>query len=278
MTTENDIELPKKPRSPVELNHCIEELLRHTLAFAVAGTLDTDIGLSDDFCANLLHDDTSNSTVPLYKRLAASLYQCISSGDILRTDSEVAVMHESCSLKQKEDGCNYKLVREKGSELINVLKTVDFELHVQEPFFSHLRSGEKTIEGRCALGDYNKIEVGASILFNKCLVLQVQDVHRYASFREMLEAEPLSKVLPGIKSTEGGVQVYRNFYSEEKERSNGVLAICVTKPVSQPYLSMASIISVRFKLWRSSQPSKLCTELGMHLILPSSVCFLEKNN
>nr|GMD90854.1 Zinc finger protein like [Ipomoea batatas] len=124
------------------------------------------------------------------------------------------------------------------------MNTVDFELHVQEPFFSHLRSGEKTIEGRCALGDYNKIEAGASILFNKCLVLQVQDVHHYASFREMLEAEPLSKVLPGIKSTEEGVQVYRNFYSEEKERSNGVLAICVTKPVSQPYLSMASIISV----------------------------------
>nr|GLL47757.1 60S ribosomal protein L38 [Ipomoea trifida] len=44
-----------------------------------------------------------------------------------------------------------------------------------------------------------------------------------------------------------GVQVYRSFYSEEKERSNGVLAICVTKPVSQPYLSMASIISPLLK-------------------------------
>lgn len=32
----------------------------------------------------------------------------------------------------------------------------------------------------------------------------LQDVHHYASFREMLEAEPLSKVLPGIKSTEEG--------------------------------------------------------------------------
>lgn len=56
----------------------------------------------------------------MYKRLAASIYQCISSGDMLRSDSEDAVMHETCSLKQKDDECNYKLVREKGSELINV--------------------------------------------------------------------------------------------------------------------------------------------------------------
>lgn len=32
----------------------------------------------------------------------------------------------------------------------------------------------------------------------------LQDVHHYASFREMLESEPLSKVLPGVKSTEEG--------------------------------------------------------------------------
>lgn len=41
-----------------------------------------------------------------------------------------------------------------------------------------------------------------------------------------------------------GVQIYRNFYSEEKERSNGVLAICVSKQTSQPYVIMASILSV----------------------------------
>lgn len=41
-----------------------------------------------------------------------------------------------------------------------------------------------------------------------------------------------------------GVQIYRNFYSEEKERSNGVLAICVQIPTSQLRVIMAAILSV----------------------------------
>ncbi|CAH9101411.1 unnamed protein product [Cuscuta europaea] len=237
-------EPPSPGRPPIELQQCIEELLRYTIASSVAGNLEADIGLSDDFCANLLNEDSSNSTAPLYQTLAASIYRLISSESISRSDSDAMVMNKTCSLKQEEEEFDFKLVREKGCELLNMLETTDFELHVQEPFFSHLKSGEKTIEGRCATDHYKKIEVGASILFNKCLLLQVQDLHYYASFREMLEAEPLYKVLPGVETIEEGIQVYRNFYSEEKEMSNGVLAICIKKPMWQPYLAMASIISV----------------------------------
>lgn len=41
-----------------------------------------------------------------------------------------------------------------------------------------------------------------------------------------------------------GVQVYRQFYKEEKEKANGVLAICVSRPDAQPYISIASIVHV----------------------------------
>lgn len=41
-----------------------------------------------------------------------------------------------------------------------------------------------------------------------------------------------------------GVQVYRKFYTEEKEKTNGVAAICVAKMAAQPYLSSARILSV----------------------------------
>ena len=37
-----------------------------------------------------------------------------------------------------------------------MLKDVDFELHVQEPFFTQLYEGVKTVEGRCAVGDYKR--------------------------------------------------------------------------------------------------------------------------
>ncbi|XP_060171839.1 uncharacterized protein LOC132603001 isoform X2 [Lycium barbarum] len=252
--------MESQPTSPgfgasLQLKDCIEELLRFTLASSIDSTLEIDLDLYKDYCSTLLQDNSSNllpnSTsglsvgvplYPLYKHLAASLYEAISSEALPRTENKLAEMQESSSLKQKEEDWA-SLIKEKGSHLLNVLKSVDFEIHVQEPYFSLLRNGKKTIEGRCAVGHYNKIEPGAFILVNKCLVLQVQDVHHYHSFREMLEAESLQEVLPGVDTAEEGVQVYRKFYSEEKERSNGVLAIGVKKLVSQPSIYLGSMLS-----------------------------------
>ncbi|XP_049411975.1 uncharacterized protein LOC125874970 isoform X2 [Solanum stenotomum] len=253
--------MESQPASPgfgasLQLKDCIEELLRFTLVSSIDGTLEIDLGLSKDYCSTLLQEDPSDPffnptglsegvpSYPLYKRLAASLYEAISSEALPRTENKLAVMQETSSMKQMEEEWA-SLIREKGSHLLNVLKSVDFELHVQEPYFSLLRNGQKTVEGRCAVGHYNKIEPGSSILINKCLVLQVQDVHHYHSFHEMLEAESLKEVLPGVDTTEEGVQVYRRFYSEEKERSNGVLAISVKKLVSQPSIDLSSMLSTK---------------------------------
>jgi hypothetical protein len=41
-----------------------------------------------------------------------------------------------------------------------------------------------------------------------------------------------------------GVKVYRKFYTEEKENSYGVLAISVSKPRSQPYITMTELLAV----------------------------------
>ncbi|XP_073056561.1 uncharacterized protein [Primulina eburnea] len=150
-------------------------------------------------------------------------------------------VHDELSFKRKHDEWN-KLIVEEGTTLMTMLKEVDFELHVQEPFFSQLSDGLKIVEGRCAVGVYRRIKPGGVILLNKCVMFQVQDVHQYASFHDLLEAESLEKVLPGVKSIEEGVQIYRAFYSEEKESSNGVIAICVRKPTSQLYQIMKSII------------------------------------
>ncbi|XP_057498443.1 uncharacterized protein LOC130782968 isoform X2 [Actinidia eriantha] len=237
--------------SPVQIKEYMEEFVKFTLGSSIDETLGFDMGLSKDYCSNLLKDDPASPnptttfgvpTYPLYKRLASALYWSVSFGAFSRPYNKVELIHEDSCLKQKEDEC-LELVMEKGSELLSVLKTVDFELHVQEPFFTQLKDGLKTVEGRCAVGNYNRIASGSLILFNKCLVLQVQDVHRHASFSKMLGAESLTKVLPGVETIEEGVQIYRKFYSEEKERSNGVLAIVVTKPAAQPFISLASMLS-----------------------------------
>ncbi|XP_051133483.1 uncharacterized protein LOC127253092 isoform X2 [Andrographis paniculata] len=246
-----EVAVPTSPGiSPLQLEDCMEELLKFTLLSSIHGKIHT--GLSNEYCANLLREDPSDPlstrtdtggvpSHPLYKHLASSFCHIIHSGALSTAYNELKPLHEDHCIK-KEDEWN-KLFLEKGSLLQSMLEKVSFQLHVQEPFFSQLNDELKTVEGRCASGNYNSIQSGHLLLFNKCLILKVQDVRKYVSFHEMLTAETLSKVLPGVASIEEGVQIYRNFYSEEKESSNGVLAISVTKPTSQLYVVMASILT-----------------------------------
>ncbi|QCE09103.1 uncharacterized protein LOC114183748 [Vigna unguiculata] len=239
---------------PVKLGDCLEELVRFSFSSCTH-----HLNLSSQFCSTLLKDDptypsSSHSQsqpddslegvppYPLYKRLASALLRCIDSGTFCRTGSNLAMGHEfeDSSIQQKQREWQ-KLILEKGFEIVNVLKGVSFELHVQEPFFSQLTDGLKTIEGRCASGKCNRIKSGNLILFNKSVVFEVQGVRRYPTFFAMLEAESLDKVLPGVESGEEGVKVYRRFYTEEQERENGVLAIIVSKFTPQPYDSLASL-------------------------------------
>ncbi|XP_038879102.1 uncharacterized protein LOC120071108 isoform X2 [Benincasa hispida] len=232
---------PSSPgSSPVELGDCLEELLQFTLQSHIDGTLEHDLGLHTDFCSHLLNHNLPPPNLDrtdvsrLYKDLVSSLRKSVSKPSCGSLDD----------LEDKEE-CN-ELIAQGGAELVNVLKTVNFELHVHEPFFTQLRDGLKRVEGRCAAGDYNRIQPGALILFNKCLLFEVQDVRQYPSFSAMLKAESLDKVLPGIKTLADGIQIYRKFYSEEKEVSNGVLGIHVKKSVAQPYVVLSRIISVSF--------------------------------
>lgn len=244
------MEQPSSPgRSPVDYRKCIEEALKFILESHINQTLELDLGLSKDLCSFLLTHDVpltagssdTESQYPLYKQLASVFHESVTSTASCGAFSNIVSLNEDDDLKKQEDWG--KLVLKEGSEMIELLKTVNFELHVQEPYFTQLKDGLKTVEGRCAVGDYNRIGSGSLILCNKCLVLKVQDVHGYLSFSEMLQAESLAKVLPGIKTIDDGVQVYRRFYTEEKEKTNGVVAICVTKPAAQPFLCLARILS-----------------------------------
>ncbi|KAG7575826.1 ASCH domain [Arabidopsis thaliana x Arabidopsis arenosa] len=229
----------EQPTSPgtksVNLRECMESLLRFTLSSHVDESVPSfDLDLTRDFCLHLLEEKTDSTEMfqltekpAVYKLLARGLSECLASQGDKNPNLE-----------------KYKiLINGLGHDLINMLKKVNFELHVQEPYFTQLKDGRKTVEGRCAVGDYMRISSGDFILFNKCLLLEVQDVHHYTSFSEMLRMEGLAKVLPGVESIEEGVQVYRNFYSEEKERMNGVVAIRVAKPANQPYAALAGGLS-----------------------------------
>ncbi|KAK8972415.1 hypothetical protein V6N11_018604 [Hibiscus sabdariffa] len=159
---------------------------------------------------------------PLYKPLGLTLNQSMVSGFICSRQGNSALMRDEISAKQMEEWNT--LVSTEGHELINIMNNIDFELHVQEPFFSMFRDGLKTIEGRCAVGKHDKYVLDSWFLFMTVtyLILRFYDP---------------------FESTKEGVHIYRKFYTEEKERSNGVLAICVSNLVAQPSILLASILS-----------------------------------
>ncbi|KAJ4892805.1 RNA-binding ASCH domain protein [Raphanus sativus] len=228
----------EQPQSPgtksVEIGETMEPLLRFTLRSHLDETVPSlDLELPRDLCLHLLEEeeDTDSTEKPArYKILARALSECL-------TSEEKSLSVDKGSNFEKYSNLFHGL----GHDLM--LKKVNFELHVQEPYFTQLKDGLKTTEGRCAVGDYMRISSGAFILFNKCLLLEVQDVCYYTSFSEMLRGEGLAKVLPGVETIEEGVGVYRNFYPEEKEKMNGVVAIRVVKPVDQPYAALAVVLS-----------------------------------
>ncbi|XP_040384623.1 uncharacterized protein LOC102706508 isoform X2 [Oryza brachyantha] len=230
-------ETPPAPPSPgtgaVPLSSAVVGLLRFVLSSHLAAP-DPALPLSAPFCSRLLLDDDS-----LLEKLATSLARCVEEGRLPDATAAGMPAGEEGSEEREWEA----VVLEKGAELKRMYDAVKFELHVQEPYFTQLRAGAKKVEGRLAAGNYNRIAKGSLLLFNKCLLLNVQAVRKYGSFSEMLQSEMISEVLPGISSIEQGVEVYRKFYTEEKENLYGVLAISVSKPTAQPYITMTELIA-----------------------------------
>ena len=106
--------------------------------------------------------------------------------------------------------------------------------HRKEPYFTFVKNGKKTIEGRLKKENYGLIKAGDQIVIwneeetEKVRVL-VKRVKTYKSFGQMFESEAFEKVLPEVETTAEGIRVYRKFYTEEQEKKFGVVAIEVER-------------------------------------------------
>ena len=100
--------------------------------------------------------------------------------------------------------------------------------HVTEPWFSFIAAGVKTCEGRLWKGEFRVLEVGDTLEFycgeSSCRA-RVVGVARYPTFESYLLGEGLDACLPGVRTMEEGVAVYRAYYSEEEEAMYGVVGI-----------------------------------------------------
>ena len=103
----------------------------------------------------------------------------------------------------------------------------EYTVTIKQPWFDLIKSGKKTIEGRLNSGLFARLQKNDIIIWlhqNMKLKVKIIDIRRYDSFYSMLKKEDLDRVLPNTTNIDDGVKLYRQYYSEEKEK-NGVLAI-----------------------------------------------------
>jgi ASC-1-like (ASCH) protein len=102
--------------------------------------------------------------------------------------------------------------------------------YIAEPYFSFLKNGQKTIEGRLQKGWYRGVKPGDQIEVydgdeSELVTTEVLGVRKYPTINEMLNKETLKKMLPDVDTVEDGLAVYRKFYSKEDEKMFGAVAI-----------------------------------------------------
>ncbi len=102
--------------------------------------------------------------------------------------------------------------------------------HRAEPYFTFLKNGQKTIEGRVRKGWYAEVKPGDEIEVRnneetESVQVVVTRVAKYDSIRSMLERESLKQLLPDVETVEQGIEVYRRFYTPEQEAEFGMVAI-----------------------------------------------------
>ncbi|KAH0904190.1 hypothetical protein HID58_043693 [Brassica napus] len=202
------------------LRDCIKEMVKFTLTHRSG----FDLELTGDLCSgllsgdSLLHAETVEAFAgvpeyPLYKRLALSLLKSIASGCFCGGFEKVSLGKEVTWLKEKEEEWS-NMITQKGSELVNALKYIACELQVQEPLFSLMKDGVKTVEARCFEAEYDRVQQrGSLVMINKCLLFEV-----------MLRVQRKSSLEPiHLKS----MQMFKKLCDvvDQEKKNNGVVAI-----------------------------------------------------
>ena len=105
-------------------------------------------------------------------------------------------------------------------------------INIQEPYYSLIVNGQKTIEGRLNKGKFASIQKDdILILAPKNLEFKVITKNVYKSFQEMIKVEGVENVIPDKSDINEAVNVYYKFYTKEQEQKFGVVAIKIKQIV-----------------------------------------------
>jgi ASC-1-like (ASCH) protein len=112
----------------------------------------------------------------------------------------------------------------------NIKNMQKISINVQEPYYSFIVNGKKTVEGRLNKGKFTSIQKGdILVLAPENTEFEVIEKNIYKSFKEMIESEGVENVIPDKSNIEEATNVYHKFYSKEQESEFGVSAIKIKK-------------------------------------------------
>ena len=103
------------------------------------------------------------------------------------------------------------------------------DIHCEEPWFSLLRSGEKTVEGRKNSPKYSSLAEGEQIRFycgDESFNCKITKINYYETLEAYLN-ENLNSALPGIFSIREGKEIYCQWNTEDEINQVGFLGINV---------------------------------------------------
>ena len=104
-----------------------------------------------------------------------------------------------------------------------------FEITESEQCVKRAKAGEKSVVARLQAPYFDEMNEGDKIILKSkegdSVEKKLVSKHKYGSFKEMFEKEGLENVFPGSSGIDAAIEHYRQFYSEEKEKERGVIAL-----------------------------------------------------
>jgi ASC-1-like (ASCH) protein len=108
--------------------------------------------------------------------------------------------------------------------------------YLDSRWFKAIKEGRKIAEGRLKKIDkkswISELKVDDIIIFKEVgseetITVRIIKLVTYSSFVEMFDKVGLANILPGILNNKEGVEVYRQWYSEDDEIKLGVIGIFI---------------------------------------------------
>jgi len=103
------------------------------------------------------------------------------------------------------------------------------EITVSDPWFTYIKLGKKTIEGRLNKGKFTEFKKNDLLKIkneNKYIICKIKKIKKYNTFKEYLTMEGLIRTLPKITNLKEGINEYKKFYSNQ-DVEYGVLAFYI---------------------------------------------------